>query len=150
MSTPRPLPQQVHDAIERGQLDEAVRLLRQAAGISLKAAKQRVDAHHQALQSRPPAAAPPPAQAPGAQPSPASLLRLLLGAGARDGSASRRRSAAANQPAAKQPDILADALEAQRRGLSPGEVPPSSSGWFWPVVLSLAVLLAAYLFRRLG
>jgi len=133
------LPEAIVEAMRRGSIIEAIKLLRNAKGIGLKEAKDFIEA-----QRRGASAADKPADPTGPLPPPVAnalqrgnkieairLFRAHTGLGLKE---SKDAVDAAHQPAAR-----------RARGLSPGEVPQSENSMWWPVAVILAVV-AVYFF----
>jgi len=126
------LPVEVLDALRRGSLVEAIKLLH-AKGIGLREAKERIEAHargfqtptaaHQASRALPPDAAR--ALARGDKIEAIKLVRAETGIGLKEA----KDWVDAQAPASQFPT-----------GLAPGEVPRKEGRWGWILV---AVLLAA-------
>jgi ribosomal protein L7/L12 len=171
MSQPQVLPPEVLRALERGQLIEAIKLLRQSRGLGLKEAKHVVDAHmgrgspphaakthaaqtraaqtHAAQPHEPMHAAP--AHPPPSAPADNNGVLAALQAGNKIEAIRRMRNATGMS--LKQAKEAVDVLEGkglsyQHPGLAPGEVPSSSSRFNWVVLAIAAALIAWFLLRR--
>ena len=166
MSQPQVLPPEVLRALERGQLIEAIKLLRQTRGLGLKEAKHVVDSHmgrgapphaanthaaktHAAQPHEPMHAAqahPPPS-------APADNNGVLAALQAGNKIEAIRRMRNATGMSLKQAKEAVDVLEGkglsyQHPGLAPGEVPASSSRFNWVVLVIAAALIVWLLLRR--
>ena len=159
MTTPRvPIPKDVIDAIEGGNLIEAIKRLRKS-GIGLAEAKSALEAYVQSLPER---TSDPKADAGRVLPEAVvqalqrddksgaiRLLRERTGLGLKE--ATRRVEAARidGMPAApphsfETPQNQPPPLQPRAGGLAPGEVPRSNAG-LWIVVLAVAALAAYFL-----
>jgi ribosomal protein L7/L12 len=146
MSQPQVLPPEVIEALERGKLIEAIKLLRASKGLGLKAAKDAVEAHARGRARGAAAEAAPPAHA-GQQ---GGVMEALQAGNKIEAIKRMRENTGMGLKEAKE---AVDALEGnfsveQRPGLAPGEVPPSRSNFTWWVLGVAAVLIAWFLLRR--
>jgi ribosomal protein L7/L12 len=146
MSQPQVLPPEVIQALERGKLIDAIKLLRQTRGLGLAEAKQAVEAHARGGPKRGATAAAPPAHA-GQQ---GDVMEALQAGNKIEAIRRMRESTGMGLKEAKE---AVDALEGNfgfqhRAGLAPGEVPPSSNRFVWVVLAVAAVLIFWFLWRR--
>ena len=151
MSLPREsLPTEVLAALQRGQLIEAIKLLRQAKGLGLKESKALLDHHRNPSAARNPrsARAGSTTAAPAAQPSVPGALPPAAVAALQEG----RKMEAIRVLVMESGMGLAEArrtVEAHGgsnpgldSGLAPGEVPRTESKlWVWVVLLLVGYLL---------
>lgn len=169
MSRPPALPPEVLQALERGNLIEAIKLLRQSRGLGLKEAKYVVDTH-MGRGAPPHAAKTHAAKTHAAKTHAAAPHAMEPHAGAASASSDRQGVLAALQAGNKieairrmhkstgmslmQAKEAVEAMEGhvprhvQTPGLAPGEVPPSSSRFNWVVLAIAAALIAYFLLRR--
>lgn len=132
---------EVRVAMERGNILEAIKLLRGATGMSLKDAKAAIERGKAGGASQVPAieaARALPASVVGAvrkgnKPEAIRLLRDASGLGLKEANDAVERFAKEHPTAA--------------HGLSPGEVPPTSGGAWLLVVAGIAALIVYYLLR---
>jgi ribosomal protein L7/L12 len=144
MPQPQTLPPEVIQALERGQLIEAIKLLRQARGLGLAEAKHAVEAHARGAQPRP-------GQAGMAHAGQSGEVMEALRSGNKIEAIKRMR--ANTGLGLKEAKEAVDALEGnfsveQRPGLAPGEVPPARSTFTWWVLGVAALLIVWFLLRR--
>ena len=140
---PDPLPQDVRDALSRGNVIEAIKGLRQAKGLGLKEAKDAIDAHmHGNPRSMPTASA----GYTGALPQ--SVQLALQGGNKIEAIRLLREATGLGLKEAR------DAVESSQQGaklppnsLAPGEM-TGKSGFVWWVVGAIAMGAAAYLLLR--
>ncbi|MRD48524.1 hypothetical protein GHT07_14650 [Caenimonas koreensis DSM 17982] len=111
-STPT-LPPQVTAALDRGNLVEAIKLLR-ASGMDAPAIKQGVDAY---------------------------MRRKVATPALRDAHGSHAKAVTQSQPFVPRPTDNSFAYTNPAKGLSPGQVPDSSPVWWWLVVLGIAAFI---------
>jgi hypothetical protein len=144
MTPSQPLPPQVLDELARGRMIEAIKLLREARGLELKAAKEAIDAHLRGAPLPPPRAAGP---FNGSLPAPVrealqrgnkiEAIRLL-----------REHSGLGLKEAKQAVDAADTGLRAPVGALSPGEVPRASPLWLWLVIAAAAVGALAFYLQR--
>ena len=132
-----PLPQNVLDAIQRRNLVEAIKLLREQTGLGLKEAKDLVDRHTGANVSASsglvPETLPPSAAAALQQGNKVEAIRLL------------REETGIELKAAKElVDANAERILSKRASLSPGEVPHSRGVVYWLVASAIVVAFIVY------
>jgi ribosomal protein L7/L12 len=149
MSQPQVLPPEVIQALERGKLLEAVKLLRKTRGLGLAEAKQALEAHGRGLMKRGAAAA---AEAPGPEHAGqrGDVMEALQAGNKIEAIRRMRESTGMGLKEAKE---AVDALEGNfgfqhRAGLAPGEVPPTSNRFVWVVLAVAAALIFWFLWRR--
>ena len=129
-----PLPQNVLEAIQRRNLIEAIKLLREQTGLGLKEAKELVDHHTQANTPATSGAVPETlprsaaeALKQGSKIEAIRLLRQETGIGL------------------KEARSLVEANAEQTQGvLSPGEVPRSRVGAYWLVAFAILIAVIVY------
>jgi ribosomal protein L7/L12 len=135
------------EALQRGKLIEAIKLLR-ASGIGLKEAKDAIAAH---MNGTPAPAVTPSggfsANVPGA-PLPAAVVAALEQGNKIEAIKLLRQQTGLGLNEAKDAVDAYDHTHARSGGLSPGQVPDSSSG-MWVVVLILACVIGYWFLRRL-
>jgi ribosomal protein L7/L12 len=135
MATPKEeLPQNVQEALRAGHAIEAIKLLREATGLGLKEAKDRLDAHDDFAPQEP--------QFPGVLP--AHVLQALQAGNKIEAIRLYRQHAGVGLKEAKE---AVEAAQPRNTQYSPGEV-PRRSGLPWVVVLLVAVAALYYFFRR--
>ena len=157
MANPKPLPPEVAAALQKGNVVEAIKLLRKTFDLSLKDAKAAIDERSHVAQEKLPAGAPPPrpkGMPMGSPPNPApQQLQLPLEAvqALRRGNEIEairivREKARIGLKEAK------DTVDAYRRGnpdvrsgLSPGEV-PAGRNEYWAIAVIAIVLFGLWLF----
>lgn len=145
------LPPQVQAALERGQLIEAIKLLRESSGLGLAEAKHLIESVANATPGHAPAAARTGIQAPPSMPIEA-VAALQRG----NKIEAIRLYRAHNRVELKQAKDAVDAFEASSPtpaapGLAPGEVPPSKHGKLWWIAIVIALGLLGFLvFRRMA
>lgn len=143
-SNPAPsLPQPVQDALQRGNLVEAIQLMRAGTGLGLKETKDALEAY---LRGEAPAGGFAPKALPAGAPLPAQVqealdqgnkieavrrLRGLTGMGLKEA-----------KDAVEAGGIGLDAGPGTSEGLSPGEVRNSNSLWWWFAALAVLALAA--------
>ena len=137
-----PLPQNVRDAIERGNLVDAIKLLRQQTGLGLKEAKDLVDSQvggNVAKAARSwSGTLPASAAAALEQGNKVDAIRLL-----------REQTGLGLAEAKAIIDAHSQRIVAERNVLSPGEVPRSGSGLLWLAASAIVIGIAVYLvFQR--
>ena len=137
-----PLPQNVRDAIERGNLVDAIKLLRQQTGLGLKEAKDLVDSQvggNVAKAARSwSGTLPASAAAALEQGNKVDAIRLL-----------REHTGLGLAEAKASIDAHSQRIVAERNVLSPGEVPRSGSGLLWLAASAIVIGIAVYLvFQR--
>lgn len=140
------LPPEVQDAIQRGDLIQAIKRLREATGLGLKEAKDAVEAHRRGDTMELPAATPAAGPAGMADVQRAlqagnkieaiRLLRELTGVGLKE---------AKDQVDAME-QVMPRSAAQFGHGLAPGEVRSSSGAWW--IVLVIALAAGAYWFMR--
>jgi ribosomal protein L7/L12 len=145
MNAPKGLPSAVMQALERGEIMTAVKLLRNS-GISLKEAKDAIDAH---TSSRPAAASPSSFTARTAGvPLPPEVLSALEQGNKIDAIRLMREKTGLGLKEAKEAVDGYDHTNAKAGGLSPGEVPATSAGMWWIAALVVIALIGYFLLRR--
>lgn len=137
-----PLPQNVRDAIERGNPVDAIKLLRQQTGLGLKEAKDLVDSQvggNVAKAARSwSGTLPASAAAALEQGNKVDAIRLL-----------REQTGLGLAEAKAIIDAHSQRIVAERNVLSPGEVPRSGSGLLWLAASAIVIGIAVYLvFQR--
>jgi len=139
-----PLPDNVLAALQRGNIIEAIKLLRESTGLGLKEAKDRIDEH---LSGRTTPSAT--IISPGSLPS--AVLAALHQGNKIEAIRLLRQATGLGLKEAK------DAIDSFQSGdrtepgkLSPGEVPKSGIGIWLVVALAALALLAYYFFGRSG
>ncbi|MDB5806687.1 MAG: hypothetical protein JWN73_4009 [Betaproteobacteria bacterium] len=150
MAPGNPLPQQVLDALHRGEMIKATKLLRTATGLGLKEAKDILDAYERGrvVEVPPPRAAAP---AFGAAAQAASAKTEDVVAALRRGSKlgaialMRQQTGLGLREAKEAVDALEQRSGIMPNGLSPGEVPRAGAGT-WMVVLILIAAAGAWYF----
>ena len=169
MPTDDRIPREVLAALQRGSLIEAIRLLR-SSGMSLKDAKNLIDAQVRSAASPsragdPASVAAPPRAADSSSAAtlpragdsaasfpagttvspPASVLAALRHGNKIEAITLMRAHAGIGLKEAKDAvDALERTLPPRLKGLSPGEVPPSSGGKWWVVAVILIAAAAWY------
>ena len=141
-----PLPAKVAAALQRGNLIEAIKLLRDAKGGGLKAAKDAIDDYLRVKPATPALAVRPSMKAPSAVPP--SVAQAIQAGNTIEAIKLMREQTGMGLKKAKD---AVDGLRAQSQwsqGGSPGEV-PRSSGAVWWVVIAVGAG-AAYYFLRSG
>ena len=143
------LPAPVLDALNRGNLIEAFKLLRAQSGLGLREAKQALDAYRQAKQ---PSAAPPEApQVWAGGPLPPSVVEAMQRGNKIEAIRRLREQSGLGLKEAKDAVELFRQLHPQPDDPSPGEVRGSGGALGWaPVALAIALLLGYWIFQRLG
>jgi len=133
-----PLPAQVQQALERGHLIEAIKLLREASGLGLAEAKHAIEAHANRV---------PEPGGGGIQAPPSMPIEAVAALQRGNKIEAIRLYRAHNRVDLKQAKEAVDAFEASSPtpaapGLAPGEVPPSKNGVWWlaAFVIGLAIL----------
>jgi DNA-binding transcriptional MerR regulator len=138
----------VREALERGNLIEAIKLLR-SSGIDLKQAKEAIETHISGKPAAPhaPIFAPPVM----GQPLPGVVVEALKRGQKIEAIRLMREQTGLGLKEAKD---AVDGYEVAHRdplsGLSPGQVSETGSGIWWVVALVLACLVAYLVFRRMG
>ena len=137
------LPDQLRDALQRGRLVDAIKLLRQAKGGSLRDARDALASQPRAqagMQAAPFAAA---------DPLPPDVIAALQRGERIDAIRLLRKHRGIDLKTAKLAvDEYATRVGSTSHGLSPGEVPRSSSTFWLVVVVGLVAFLAYYLIAR--
>jgi len=135
------LPANVRESLERGSTIEAIKLLREATGLGLKEAKERIDRHHQGDAASGPTAAPlaslpPEVAAAMKQGNKIEAIRML-----------REKTGLGLKEAKEAVESIQTDTSSLR---APGEVARSGIG-MWLVAALVAVAVLAYVvFRRFG
>jgi ribosomal protein L7/L12 len=131
------LPQEVLQALARGQQIEAIRLLREASGLGLKDAKDAVDAHLRGESVMLPSADVV------TDTAPQDVIEALRRGNKID---AVRRMRAHTGLGLKEAKERVDVLQAQHglTGLAPGEV-RRGRGWWWVIAVMLAGAVAYWL-----
>jgi ribosomal protein L7/L12 len=135
------LPPKVVEALNKGNLIEAIKLMRSVSGLGLAEAKSMVEQHlrAQAASMVKPGSAPVP---------PAVVEALKRGDSVAAVRLLRERTGAGLKEAKDALDASRHATAIQARGprLSPGEVPRSGGGGFWWIAVLAIGALASYYF----
>lgn len=142
-------PAPVLDALNRGNLIEAFKLMRTESGLGLREAKQALDAYRRSKQ---PSAAPPefPQVLPGG-PLPPSVVEALQRGNKIEAIRRLREQTGLGLKEAKDVVELFRQLHPQPGDPSPGEVRGSGGTLGWAAVaFALACLLGYWIFQRLG
>jgi ribosomal protein L7/L12 len=145
------LPAPVLDALQRGNLIEAVKLMRGTGGLGLQEAKQALDAYQRSK-------APP--SKPGAPPSdfpkaalggtlPPNVVEALQRGNKIEAIRRMREQTGIGLKEAKDAVELFRQMHPRPDDPSPGEVRGSDGGLRWLVILALVCLLGYWFFRRL-
>ena len=147
------LPAAVRDALQRGRVLEAIKLMRAASGLGLAEVKQALEDYQRgklpsgsASTSASPSAFP---QALAGAPLPPDVLEALQRGNKIE---AIRRLRVQTGLGLKESKDAVDAyrlLHPEAGDLSPGQVRSSEGGLWWAVALALACLLGYWLFRRL-
>lgn len=144
MTTPRPsLPPDVLDALQRGNIIEAIKLLRASTGLGLKEAKDAIEAHKNGKPL-------PDARIKTAGGLPANVMEALQRGDKIEAIRLLREQTGFGLKEAK--DAVDDSEAAPYSGssdLAPGEVPRSGKSYSWVVIL-IVIAVAAYFFLRNG
>ena len=153
MANPTPLPPEVVAALQRGNVVEAVKLLRKTVNLTLKEAKAAIDQRSHSLPGSerspaPPRPSAPPSQAP--QPSQVqlpieALQALRLGKEIDAARITREKTGVGLKEAMDAVHAYKRQNPGARHGLSPGEVPPQRNE-FWFAAAIVIVVVAAWLF----
>jgi ribosomal protein L7/L12 len=147
MNAPKGLPPAVMQALERGEIMTAVKLLSKS-GIGLKEAKDAIDAHTSARrESASPSSFT--TRIAGA-PLPPEVLSALEQGNKIEAIRLMREKTGLGLKEAKEAVDAYDHTNANAGGLSPGEVPATSTGMWWIAALIVAVLIGYFLLRRAG
>jgi len=138
-----PLPDNVLAALQRGNIIEAIKLLRESTGLGLKDAKDRID-EHLSGRTTPSATIISPGSLPPAvlalhQGNTIAAIRLL-----------RQATGLGLKEARDAIDSFQSGNRTEPGRLSPGEVPKSGIGIWLVVALAALALLAYYFFGRSG
>ena len=131
-----PLPQNVLDAIQRRNLIEAIKLLREQTGLGLKEAKDLVDQQsgtHAALSDFSPETLPPSAAAALQQGNKVEAIRLL-----------HQQTVIGLQEARALVEANAERLRPNLAVPSPGEVPRSRVGVYWLIAAAIVIAILVY------
>ena len=146
MNHPEPLsapslPQPVQDALQRGNLVEAIKLMRAGTGLGLKETKDALEAY---MRGEPPAAGFAPKALPVGAPLPAQVQEALDQGNKIE--AVRRLRGLTGMGLKEAKDAVEgvddDALPGASEGLSPGQVRGSNGLWWWLVALAMLGLAA--------
>ena len=143
---PNSLPTEVLQALERGHLIEAIKLLRERTGLGLAEAKHAIESHANHV--------PEPARGGGGIQAPPSMPIEAVAALQRGNKIEAiRLYRAHNRVDLKQAKDAVDAFEASSPtpaapGLAPGEVPPSKMGKVWLVAVVAAIAVLGFMVMR--
>jgi ribosomal protein L7/L12 len=147
-----PIPPEVQQALQRGQLIEAIKLLREHTGLGLAEAKHVLEAYANAVPGpKADAAAATAIQAPPSMPAEA-VTAMQRG----NKIEAIRIYRAHNRVGLKEAKDAIDAFESvspavMAAGLAPGEVPPSRfSFWWWGALVVAGAVLIYLVFRRVA
>ena len=147
------LPPAALEALQRGNLMEAIKLMRAATGLGLQEVKEALVAHQHGRGQATPASSPSvefPRFVPGG-PLPGNVTEALQRGNKIEAIKRLREQTGLGLKEAKDAVEMAATLHPQPDDLSPGQVRSSGGGIWWAaVVLGLAFLLGYWLLRRLG
>lgn len=151
MVSGNPIPQAVLDALQRGEVIKAIKLLRTATGLGLKEAKDIVDAYERGRVVEV-TSAPPASQAFGAATQTAGATPENVIAALRRGSKieaialMRQQTGLGLREAKEAVDAMEQRFGIVPDGLSPGEVPRAGAGTWTLVILILVAAAVAWYF----
>lgn len=152
-ATGSPLPEDVVEALRRGDLLEAVKRLRAASGVGLREAKRLIDGQSPGAsgQAAKPAAPAParPALHTGVGFPPAVVTALAHGQKIEAIRLLREHSGLGLKEAKDAIEASPLSMVAGSGGLSPGEVPRTRDS-LWPVVIAVIAVVAWWVWRRQG
>ena len=145
------LPTPVLDALQRGNLIEAIKLMRTAGGLGLQEAKHALEAYQR---GKAPSAgrSAPASEFPKAMPGgtvPPSVVAALQAGNKIEAIRRMREQTGLGLKEAKDAVELYRQLHPQPDDPSPGEVRDSGRGLWWVVALAIAFLFGYWIFRRL-
>jgi ribosomal protein L7/L12 len=146
MSGTSGLPPAVEEALARGDLIGAIKLLR-SSGVGLKEAKDALDAHVKGKAG--PVFAPPMSGGKFTGPLPADVAAALSRGQKIEAIRLMREQTGLGLKEAKEA-VEASGVAASASGLSPGQVAPTSNKVWWIVVLALLALAGYFILRRFG
>lgn len=135
------LPQAVQDALQRGNLVEAIKLMRAGTGLGLKETKDALEAY---MRGEPPAAGFAPKALPAGAPLPAQVQEALDQGNKIEAVRRLRGLTGMGLKEAKDAveGVIDDAGPGASEGLSPGQVRGSNGLWWWLVALAVLGLAA--------
>ena len=148
------LPPAALDALQRGNLIEAIKLMRAASGLGLQEVKEALAAHQRGQAPSAPATPSPSAEFPKVVPGgplPTNVTEALQRGNKIEAIRRLREQTGLGLKEAKDAVEVFRQLHPQPDDLSPGQVRGSGGGLWWAAfALAIACLLGYWLLRRLG